>query len=417
VGLASPASADEDKTGPTSSVTADLSCVVGGNSFNIAIHAADPSGVTGVMVFVRGPDTQWGFSSGSGPITTTFGNGYGFFNFGAFQPSTGTIQDGTLVLSVATSGTRTSATGETRPVAAGAWTVEVDLEDAWHNDTFGSSVPVAYQVPSRDACPASKPTTPVATLSGSSVDVAWSSGNDGGVATSYMVVAQPGGQMSRVDGSTTTTSFDQLGCGTYTFTVTASNAYGTSAVSAGSSPISVDSAPAMRTPPIALVRDGGATVSWTSPKDGCSPVTSYTVTASPGGATQTVGGSFLSAIFTGLTNGTDYTFTVTATNGIGSTTSAPSLPMTPAGLPAAPGRPKVTVGRGRIVVAWRAPSGNGAHITHYVVTCGAKAKIVSGSKRSVRFAKLSKGTYRVWVAAENRIGDSLPSPVVTTRVK
>ena len=59
-----------------------------------------------------------------------------------------------------------------------------------------------------------------------------------------------------------------------------------------------------------------------------SPIESYTVTAEPGG--QTVTGSRPPLTVTGLTNGTTYTFTVTATNAIGtSLPSAPSNPVTP----------------------------------------------------------------------------------------
>jgi hypothetical protein len=59
-----------------------------------------------------------------------------------------------------------------------------------------------------------------------------------------------------------------------------------------------------------------------------SPVTSYTVTASPGGQSSTISASDLERLgyvkVDGLANGTGYTFTATATNAFG--TSAPSLP-------------------------------------------------------------------------------------------
>jgi len=57
--------------------------------------------------------------------------------------------------------------------------------------------------------------------------------------------------------------------------------------------------------------------------------TSYTVTSSPGGLTQTGAGPTFS--FTGLTNGTPYTFTSTATNANGTSAASPaSDPVTPA---------------------------------------------------------------------------------------
>jgi len=64
-------------------------------------------------------------------------------------------------------------------------------------------------------------------------------------------------------------------------------------------------------------------VSWNAPLgNGGSAVTSYTVTSNPAGFGCTTSGT--SCQVTGLTNDTPYTFTVTATNAIG--TSAPSSP-------------------------------------------------------------------------------------------
>ncbi|MBP1871432.1 hypothetical protein J2Z19_001144 [Ensifer adhaerens] len=62
--------------------------------------------------------------------------------------------------------------------------------------------------------------------------------------------------------------------------------------------------------------DGEATVSFTAPVNaGTTPISSYTVTADPGGAAATGGSSPITV--KGLTNGTAYTFKVTATNSIG----------------------------------------------------------------------------------------------------
>jgi hypothetical protein len=68
---------------------------------------------------------------------------------------------------------------------------------------------------------------------------------------------------------------------------------------------------------VAAVRGPGeAVVSFTAPvSDGGSAITSYTVTSSPGSVTAT--GSTSPITVTGLTNGTSYTFTVAATNAVG----------------------------------------------------------------------------------------------------
>lgn len=82
--------------------------------------------------------------------------------------------------------------------------------------------------------------------------------------------------------------------------------------------------------------DGTVTVSWTAPADdGGAPITGYTVTASPGGKTCTTTGG-TSCTVKNLTNGTAYTFRVTATNRAGtSAKSAKSASVTPSGDPVA----------------------------------------------------------------------------------
>jgi Fibronectin type III domain/FG-GAP-like repeat len=90
-------------------------------------------------------------------------------------------------------------------------------------------------------------------------------------------------------------------------------------------------APAMPPRPSATAGDGQAQVTWTASDNGGSAITGYLVTAAPGGRTATTTGGTTAAV-TGLTNGTAYTFTVTATNTLGeSAASAASAAVTPAG--------------------------------------------------------------------------------------
>lgn len=77
-----------------------------------------------------------------------------------------------------------------------------------------------------------------------------------------------------------------------------------------------------------------ANISWTIPiSDGGSPITSYTIISNPDSITTST--SNTSAIITGLTNGTPYTFSVYATNIAGNSLPTVSNSVTPISLPVA----------------------------------------------------------------------------------
>ena len=130
-----------------------------------------------------------------------------------------------------------------------------------------------------------------------------------------------------------------------------------------------------------------------------------------------------STTVTGLTNGTAYTFTVAATNNIGTgTASTLSNAVTPAA-PTAPGAPTgvtATAGNASATVSWTAPSPNGGSpITSYTITpylgglAGADAHDpVTGSPAatSTTVTGLTNGTaYTFTVAATNNIGTGTAS--------
>jgi hypothetical protein len=79
-------------------------------------------------------------------------------------------------------------------------------------------------------------------------------------------------------------------------------------------------APSAPTNVVAIAGEASAKVYWNAPATGTA--VSYTITTSPGGTTTTALGSATSAAVTGLTDGTAYSFTITATNAVG--TSPPS---------------------------------------------------------------------------------------------
>jgi hypothetical protein len=173
-----------------------------------------------------------------------------------------------------------------------------------------------------------------------------------------------------------------------------------------------------------------ATVSFTAPAaNGGDPVNYYTVTASPGGQTATGTGSPITV--TGLTDGTAYTFTVTATNSVGTgPASAPSNSVSPGvSVPGAPTALTATAGNTKVTLAWTAPATNGGSaITGYWVYVGTASGAESATPvnqaaataASYAVTGLTDGTkYYFKVKAQNAAGTSaasneasaIPSPV------
>ena len=159
--------------------------------------------------------------------------------------------------------------------------------------------------------------------------------SDGGSPiTGYTVVSDPPGG---IDGDAGTTALVHTVTGLtngtpYTFTVTATNAVGPGPASLASNSVTPATVPDAPPAPVAVGGDTLATVTVAPPvSDGGSPITGYTVISDPpGGIDGDAGTTALVHTVTGLTNGTPYTFTVTATNSVGTgAASAASNVVTP----------------------------------------------------------------------------------------
>jgi surface antigen len=318
----------------------------------------------------------------------------------------------------------TFAFSSTRPIA-------VHLSDRGDSPTSGLAVgadAMRFRLVQPAALP-SPPTAVTASAGSKTATVTWTPGSPGSSqVTKYTVTATPGGATTTVGGSATSAAMQGLVNGTsYTFTVAATNVFGTSGLSAPSNPVTPAGPPDPPTRVRATAGNLSATVNWTPGADQGSAITGYTITATPGNLTTNVDPGATSAVLQGLANGTSYTFTVTEANKLGtSPASAPSNAVTPAAPPGPPTKLRasspltVASSKAEEDLAWERPATNGgAVVVSYTVYRGtAKDKLapiasVSGGTLSYKDTGLRPSTtYYYAVSATNRIGEG-PAATIT----
>jgi hypothetical protein len=326
--------------------------------------------------------------------------------------------------------TGTTVTGATMESYAGELS-------AWTSGTVNAvpTTPMAGYVGTPAAVAPGAPTIGLATAGNASATVNWTApaSNGGSAITAYRIAVHAGDAVTplrTVDAPPTATSFQVTGLTNgqpYTFTVAAVNAVGAGTASARS----VSVTPAAGTPSAPTITgvtagNASATLTWAAPAtDGGANIANYTVSAYVGTGAQplpttvtTFGGEF-TAVFPGLTNGTAYTFTVTASNSAGAgAPSARSTAVTPATVPDAPTVGAVTAGNASATVTWTGPAANGGSaVTGYRVdayagtaTTPARTVTAGATASSVVVDLLTNGTsYTFTVTATNAVGSGTPS--------
>ena len=182
-------------------------------------------------------------------------------------------------------------------------------------------------------------------------------------------------------------------------------------------------APGVPTSVSAVGGDASAIVTFTAPVfNGGSAITTYTATSSPAGGTGSVSQSGSGTItVTGLTNGTAYTFSVTATNGASLTSSAStdSNSVTPSAgstIPYAPTAVVITPTDGGLSVAFTAGNNGGSAITDYEYSTdnGSSFKSAGVVVSPVVISGLSNlSTYQVQIRAVNINGSGTATSSVS----
>ncbi len=176
----------------------------------------------------------------------------------------------------------------------------------------------------------------------------------------------------------------------YTFAVTASNRAGHSSPSPSSGAVTPATAPSAPLDVQATPSNASATVQWSQPPDGGSPIIGYAVlavdTTNVDNGGQSCASTQLSCDVTGLTNGDDYTFSVTAHNAAGTSSAAVSNAVKPVTVPDAPTNvvatpsARSTPGAGSALVTWNAPNAQGSPITGYAVTASDQTNGANGGQ-------------------------------------
>ena len=265
--------------------------------------------------------------------------------------------------------------------------------------------------------------TPTATAGTQSATVNWTAPDDEGSPITGYVITPYIGATAQVPvdvGNVTTDDLTGLTAGVaYTFTVAATNGVGTGTASAASNavtPVTVPDAPVIES---ALAGNAQAALTWSTPDDEGSAITGYVITPYIGSTAQTAVdvGPVNSDDFTGLTNGTAYTFTVAAINGVGTgAASAASDAVTPATEPGAPTAVKGTAGKGSVKLTWDAPaSDGGSAITGYIITPSSGSPVTVGDVTTSTVTRLTNGVaYTFKVAAINGVGTGAASAKSTS---
>lgn len=330
-----------------------------------------------------------------------------------------------------------TAVGNSSLTASGA-TSPIVVSGLTDGDSYTFTVTATNAVGTGPPSSASNQVTPLSVLPGEPTDVSASAGNASATVTftpptyqgasaitSYTVTpvdstdSSHSGPAVSVSGSPANVTGLTNG-DSYTFTVAAVNGNGTG-TGASSNAVVPATVPGAPDDALASAGDASAVVSFAAPSnDGGNAITKFTVTATdlttPANGGEVASGPASPLTVDGLQNGDRYSFTVTATNSIGTgPPSAASNVVDPVTHPGSPTITSVHAGSGSITASWTAPTSGGSPISYYileaaphsgsVVTAWAGPAATSGS-----ITGLVNGTaYSVTVTAYNGAGAGLPS--------
>ena len=270
------------------------------------------------------------------------------------------------------------------------------------------------------------PTEVTASADDGEATISWTApaSNGGSPVTAYTVTSSHGDTWETSGTSLTVTGLTN-GIG-YTFTVQARNWVGAGPWSLPSAvvvPLGVPDSPGSL---LAIPGNRTVALSWAAPADdGGTPITGYTVRAYTYidsvedwvvVATQSVSEAVTTAAITGLANGTEYVFEVTASNAVGEGWEAYAVSV-PSTVPDAVTGVVAVAGDRQVTVSWSAPqSDGGSPITGYTVTSSSGGSWATSNTSLIVTGLVNGQEYSFTVAAKNAAGagpTSQASPRVT----
>ncbi|WP_328994621.1 fibronectin type III domain-containing protein [Kribbella sp. NBC_01245] len=403
----------------------DVVFPTGRNSFNLVWARLDASGsatiVNGTNATIRIYVDLQGYSMApTAPSTPT--TVVGTPQNGAASVSwTAPTVDGDLPMSyevVASPGGQAATATTTSAVVSGLtndrqYTFTVRARNVVGSAVSAPSDPVTPTAPKAPGKPFISNVTP----RDGAIRVAWDSPPTGpGSVVSYRIVTTPGGASQTVPGTALDGTVAGLTNGTtYRATVFAVNAAGEQASDPSEAVVPVVAdvplAPIFST---AIALSGRADLQWLPPADGGAVVTGYEIEVSPGGQVVTVAPDTTVTSINGLTNGTEYTFSLRARNKTGlSDARLQRLTPTAARVPGQPEGVQTSVSSsGTVALKWDRPTDEGTSaVTGYIVTTSPGGQQITTTTNSGTVTGLDPaGSYTFTVAATNQVGTGQASP-------
>lgn len=269
------------------------------------------------------------------------------------------------------------------------------------------------------SAPSTTPVAPTVALTpmNQAAQVAYALSGDGGSPITAIEYSLDGTNWTNSGSLASPFTISGLTNGTaYSVQVRADNVIGNGTASAAAS-VTPRTAPDAPSAVAAASNTASADVTWTAPFSGGSAITGYTASAYASVSSTTAlftctTTSALSCSITGLTNGTGYYVSVTATNAVGvGAESSPRVLVTPAARPSAPTINSIAAGNSFLSVTFTAGSAGASPITGYQYQLNGGAWVSTGTTSSpFTISSVTNGTqYAVAMRAISAAGVGVAS--------